>query len=279
MQKIQSTRNYTRFIVEHFNREIVKINLLAIMESMKANGFRDSGAILVQADPKNPSRLIVVDGHHRFLAAQSIGLPIKYRVLAKGANPMQELLDHEIISRRWSMKAFLEFHAYKAGVDDYAELLTYNKEYGIAHSSAARLFNGGVGGTRMTKSLKQGTWRITDRDLPLRVGKIVKTIAGWHSRVFAARTGLVTAIASLCAVSFFDDTTMMSQIDKHARLLLPVSTTEFNLDQLDKIYNKRRGVMALPLSETAASVMRQRRRYKNDRSKYHEFDILRVEAE
>jgi len=274
--KTQTSTNYSRFDLETFNRELTRGHIFEIAENMRLNGFKESEAILVYPDPANPRTLQVVDGHHRFLAAKDLGLPIKFKVLPPGSNPTQELLDKVLLQKSWTINDLVDLHAESIG--DYSELREFHSSTGIGYCVAAKLYSGGIAGKKLSRALKNGTWRISDYAFASRVAHIVSAIAGWHGRRFASRTGLVNAISALCSVAFFADDYMIAAIDKNAKLLLPVAPMHDNLEQLDRIYNKGRGVMSLPLSETAAAVMDLRRRAKGNRAKYHEFDILREEA-
>jgi len=77
--KLETTTNYNRFSKNPEQRTISELHANNIAKSMMTAGFLPSKPIQCY---KKGDGLIIVDGHHRFEAAKSIGIPVYFFVEA-----------------------------------------------------------------------------------------------------------------------------------------------------------------------------------------------------
>lgn len=111
--KIKSTKNYEIFKLREDNREkIDNAHVMKLAESIKARDLLEMRAIMVN------SAMEIIDGQHRFLAAQSLGVAIFYQVI-------EELQSADIIlmniSKSWVWVDYLNYYV-KNGYPEYLKL-------------------------------------------------------------------------------------------------------------------------------------------------------------
>jgi len=269
MPRINATTNYGSFDSHMLNRAISWPNVRKIEHSMEADGFRDNWPILVV---RHAGQLVIVDGHHRFYAAKSLGLPIKYTVMdCSLETAMQIIISHAITNRPWTMRDCVEFHD-RRGLADYGDLLAYSDATGISLSQSAGLLSGSGGSAVGADALKRGDFQIVDTDLADDTALVVEATTNVLGRREGARVALVQAIAGLCCVTVFDIDTAIKQITGKGRhLVIEVPGKENNVKMIEAVYNY--GAKAKPpLHNIERQVAGARRRAKGNRSKYHDLD-------
>lgn len=78
--RIFRTTDYSIFKFNESNRDINKLNLKKIKESIQKIGFQSNKRILVNENME------IVDGQHRFVACKELGLPIEYEIVDECEN-------------------------------------------------------------------------------------------------------------------------------------------------------------------------------------------------
>jgi hypothetical protein len=119
---LQSTKDYSKFVLCDFNRNVEKKKFLR--ESMEKHGYI----------PAYPMHCIVGDkgllqikaGHHRFEVARELGIAVYYVI----SNDMATIHELEKSTTRWTYRDYLESFA-KCGNKDYQQVKWYHEETGI----------------------------------------------------------------------------------------------------------------------------------------------------
>src|ERR1700692_632576 len=119
---IQKTTDYSIFKFRDDNREkISELHVIRLLESIKKKNLLDLRPITVN------SKMEVMDGQHRLLAAERLNTPIFYEI-------REELDSKDIVilnvSKSWNNYDFLNFHL-KSNNSNYIKLKEFMKKYDI----------------------------------------------------------------------------------------------------------------------------------------------------
>jgi hypothetical protein len=117
--EILETKEYKKFKYLFINREVNKTRANKIKFSMEKHGFDPAKAISVTKDFE------IIDGQHRFHAAQELGIAIKY-IVDKDFTP-EKLKDFNTTSANWKSEDYLKFwEGY--GRTDYTKLRQFQEK-------------------------------------------------------------------------------------------------------------------------------------------------------
>ena len=159
---VKFTTNYSLFKFLDGNRNVNKLNLNRVINSMKE--YPLITIILVN------ERMEIIDGQHRFLALKELGLPINY-VIVRGYG-IKEVSVLNAIGMNWTKMDYLETHI-KGGNENYIKFKKFREDFPkLTFSVCTRLLSGlnslkmeildGVKGK--TKDFENGTFEIRDID-------------------------------------------------------------------------------------------------------------------
>ena len=101
--KIHETKNYSKFSLITYNRNINENHVEKIKNSMKTHGNQ----MPIFVDPN----FLIMDGQHRFTALKRLGWPIKYIIIdIQGADICDFLIDVNTISEKWKPLDYLNMY-------------------------------------------------------------------------------------------------------------------------------------------------------------------------
>jgi len=160
---IQTTTKYSMFKFINGNRDVNQIHVKRLKESFEEKALLS--LIIVN------EKYQIIDGQHRFLVLQELGLPINFVVVyGYGINEVQIL---NVNSSDWKKKDFLKGYI-KEGVQDYIEFSNFQRLYpSFNFSTCVKLLSGlrssstkslGNGLKTVSQSFEKGEFRI--KDLP-----------------------------------------------------------------------------------------------------------------
>lgn len=118
--KIYATTDYSKFKFVEWNRMIKLDHVEKMMESLK-NGMY-SIPILVDETYR------VLDGQHRLIACQKLGIPILYTIEKSKHESKQIILALNTRTKVWSLMDYINAYA-KAGYEHYQKAIDFIKEY------------------------------------------------------------------------------------------------------------------------------------------------------
>lgn len=113
------TTYYDKYKFNNFNRIIKEVHVRNLMEKMKVNGFLSNKAISV--NEKNE----IIDGHHRYLAARNLGIPMLIQV-CKGMKE-EDILETNQDQVNWDKHDFTNYWA-KKGNENYQAVQKFMKD-------------------------------------------------------------------------------------------------------------------------------------------------------
>lgn len=115
--------NYNAFQFNDKNRIISQKNVDNIKKSILEIGFIKQRPVLINKEK------VIIDGHHRFLALKSLGLPITYEIEEDLSQREMILLNSS--QKSWMLEDFIRFYA-KDNIKFYTEVLSVYNDYNFS---------------------------------------------------------------------------------------------------------------------------------------------------
>lgn len=143
MSKIQTTTDYSKFKFCKFNREIDRGHVKKLTISISTNNLLEFCPILVDKNMQ------IIDGQHRFLAAQEAGVPVFYQIKADSTDEDIVLLN--VSSKRWIGADYVNYYA-KKGNKNYQNIIDLSEKYNLTISIVLNLFGKDFDGFKKMKS-------------------------------------------------------------------------------------------------------------------------------
>lgn len=255
-ETIESTTDYSIFIDHAFNRAVNEESkkFKKLLDSMRKYGWIGSKPA---SCVKNGKGLKIVCGHHRFRAAQILGIPVKY-VVEKTEVPIYVFEDAGV--GRWTPKDFAESHK-RAGVESYDILCSYIEETGISLGNAAAMFYGdsaGTGNYDRGDKFNSGMFEVKDVEHPGSVGGIVLFLKKIGVK-WASDDKFVKALSRVVRVEEFDASRFKKKARAHAFLFQKQRDVASSISMIEEIYNRQAiKSKCLPLSFLVEQKMAER---------------------
>ena len=242
MSTLRASSNYTFFELHKFNRDVFNnAGYKALKKSMEKHGWIDAYPMHVVRG--NNKKLKIKAGHHRFLVAQELGIPVKFVVCDQNDISIHEL---EKATTRWGLKDYLISYI-KLGYHSYLVVKSYCDRTGIGLNNAISLLGGqSAGSGNFTELFKSGTYQLGDSTHSGMVADIVL-----HCKKckipFTTNQYFVAAISKISWVKEFDPSILKHKISTFPYLLEKQPNLHTYVDMLDTVYN-RQNKSKIPLS-------------------------------
>jgi len=226
--KIQTTKDYRLF--QRHSNENRCLNMKKhkkLMESMKLYGFLACFPIVVCEDN---SVLVIKDGQHRHMIAESLGLPIHYVIV-------KEDFDIAIVNsaaKTWQLIDYAEKHAAN-GKNDYREGLDFSQTHGLPIGTAFSLLAGTTSFGNFQAAFIDGNFKVKDRKWAESVASLYGPMSGLSPSLRNAR--FTEACMAVCRTDGFDLRRMLRCAERCRELLVSYSTKDAYLEMLEKVYN------------------------------------------
>lgn len=248
--KIVTSREYSRFIPNACNRPANPAHIRQIADSMKVFGFIETYPVVVR---KVGERLAILDGQHRFYAAQQLGHPIHY-VVTESDIDAAKLNETQ---KPWNPRDYAGSFAQQGSVE-YQTLINFAERHGLPLTAAATLLTGKQGTAR--EDLRSGKLTIPSRSAAEFVAAISKAVGDAGAKF--ARHGLcLRALRLIVDIPVFSMRQMVDRIAAHPSLLKPQVNRDGYVEMFDAVYNYRtRESDRLPIAQMAAELLRQMQR-------------------
>lgn len=229
---VKGTTDYDMFKFRDDNREkIDRAHVRKIAESIQARNLLEMRPISVNA------AMEIIDGQHRFLAAQSLGVPIYYQM-------REELKPEDIIlmniSKSWSTTDYLNYYA-KNGYQEYIKLKQFMKENNISLKIALGIT---MNKTReQVTTFKKGEYKFVsdsvEDELQICWDTIsyIKKMNGYSAYTSSGR--FWKAMVKLVKHTMFDKDKWMSNLSRMIDKMGPRARTEDYMKLLSEIHNWR----------------------------------------
>lgn len=249
---IKETSDYSAFKVDATNRAVTKIKKL--VASMKKYGWLDAYPAHVVSEN---GKFIIKDGQHRFEAAKSLGIAVKF----VPCKHHKDIAIPEInnAQRTWSIRDYVASWK-QQGNPDYAKLVQFSESSGIGLSTCASLLSnktpsGNRDYSNITDAIKTGKFKIRTLDFAYDVASVVSACSGFI--VWAKNSLFVAAIARALRVKEISAATLIEKIKANPGLLQLMPTMDAFIVMLEDLYNYR-SKKRLPLKFLAEEAVRSR---------------------
>lgn len=246
--KLTATKNYDLFELLRFNRDVMKTK--ALEKSMKTHGF--IAAYPLHVVRNGNGKLKIKAGHHRFVVAKKLGLPVWYVICDDGAT-IHEL---ENATTKWTLNDYLQSFC-RCGMEEYQRVADYMERTGIPTQSAVSLLGGHLASSGQHGPVfKAGVFKITDNEYAEQVGDVIQHCkrAGFP---FACNTLFVLAVSRVMRVTQFSATEFKHKVDLNASMLKRQPHLAGYMEMIESIYNRQRQ-NKIPLVFLTAQTMKER---------------------
>jgi len=252
-RKIQVTKNYAIF-VQHSNenRPLDLRKHKKLMDSMKIYGFLKCFPIVVRRERggDGKERLLVKDGQHRLIIAQTLGLAVYW---------VEEEVDFDVAvvnsaAKPWQLRDYAQKFAANGNLQ-YQEGMDFSDQYALPIGTAFALLAGTTTFSNCQNAFIQGSFKVKDRAWADAVAGLYGPLTAMSPHVKNAR--LLEACMAVCRVKEFDRNRLLSNADRCREKLASYSTRDAYLDMMETIYNFGRKQL-LGLKSAAVMAMRER---------------------
>lgn len=225
---VLSTTDYQQFQILDANRDINRGHVELLKRSIEEHPhLAQAQPVLVNED------MAIIDGQHRFTAAQEMGLPVYFN-LVPGLN-VSDALTMNITQRGWTLQDYVKHYA-SLGNREYQLTQTFFETYNdIPVSHVVRVI--GVGFHRPYKALREGNFTISERLTDLR--KTVEKLIDFELNApMNVNTSLVQAYLRITNNDNYDHKRFLKKLALHGdKVLRRYASIDDNLRQLEDLYN------------------------------------------
>ena len=211
---------YQEFSFFDDNREIIQGKVKKLAESIEEIGYIQANPIIVD------KKLRIIDGQHRFLACQELGLPIHYEISEVDHERAMILLN--TTQNSWRMSDYVRLWT-KRGVECYMVLSQFESKYrlGISNSMKVVFDNYASGGA--VKEGKQFVISKNKDDIAEFIYECKETLDFWKSAKF------IHAIVLLFNMADKKD---IAKLREKAMVFRRQPTTQDYLQLFENVINK-----------------------------------------
>lgn len=239
---INKTKDYTIFKFREDNRAIIdQTHIKKLIESIKNRNLLEFRPIAVN------SKMEVIDGQHRLLAAKSLGVDIYYEV---NKNLKNEDIISLNISKAWTPADYLNYYI-KNGNENYIKLQEFMKKNNLPLRTALNLTIGQ--GRECRSEFKQGKYKFSEDDFDIQLDicwdtiEYIKKMTGFSN--YTSSTRFWKALLVLIKHHNFDAEKWMANLEKMVERFTPKARTEDYLRLFMDVFNWRNNVKVHLLDE------------------------------
>lgn len=227
--KLQSTKDYSLFRMTPFNRDLGSLKKL--IASMRNHGWIDAYPMHVV---REDGHLTIKGGHHRFEAAKTLGIPVKYVVCSDEAS----IFSLEDGSRQWRLADYLAAYV-KAGYEEYNYVVEFMEYSGFPMNiSIGLLSNQVTGSSNVRAKFIRGDFEVTTIDFAYEVAIVAMKVKNLNLE-FATHSNFVKALAMTMKVPGFDTKAFMKRLESGSEFIGPRTSREGYLEMIEQVYNFR----------------------------------------
>lgn len=245
---LQTSNNPSLFVPNHEQRPVNPIHVKRIASSMIKHGFLPSKPIQCYRRPDR--KLIIVDGHHRFEAAKSLGFDFFYVVETEAA---QEAMPDVQRSLSWKTGDFIRQYAMR-GNKDYVVLSSYIHRGLPAAIAGSLLINQSAGSGNAAKVIPSGAFKVKTTD---HADKILSLMEENPTTKVFSHVNFIKALSMCLWVNEFDFATFKKRAEQNWHMIPNCSNIPDFLQSIEEVYNFR-AQLKHPIAHLAKKVARDR---------------------
>jgi len=228
--QVHTTKDYSLFKTLNGNRDVNKVHLTRLKESMKKNHL--TTIIMVN------EKFEIIDGQHRFLISQELKLPINY-IISKnyGLNEVQILNAN---MKNWQTVDYVNGYC-DLGYKDYLIYRNFVKDYGFQSQVSILLLSGEQpGGNDVSAStkFKEGLFKVKDLEKAKRTAEKIMMIEPYYKGYL--RRSFILALYGMLKNENFEFTEFLSKLKQQPTTMQDCTgSTQYKV-LIEEIYNYRR---------------------------------------
>lgn len=227
---IYETKNYDKFVIYNWNRDISKSTLNKIHKSVIENGWRIEPIIVNE-------ELGIIDGQHRFTYAREHDLPVYY-ITIKGLTK-DDCQMMNAIRTNWQQTDYIKFYAIQ-GNSNYSNLMILDSTYTefnlgiILYAVRNKIAGGGS-----TKAILDGNFICTNEDFSnaVEVLDYLSNINYYIKQIKGRKTQLCQALIFCYRLGKTDTERLARKVVENCNTINPPVDMETALQELERIYN------------------------------------------
>ena len=228
MSQVHTSNDYSTFKTMEGNRNINKLHLRRLKESIKDNYLFT--VITVNENHE------IIDGQHRFAAIKELGLPVRYVVCeGYGLNEIQILNRN---SKNWNSDDYLEGYC-NLGNREYQKYKEFKERYDFGHNETMSMLTGyNSGNGKVIDKFRRGKFRITHlgeaRAKADKISLFKGIYKGYKRRAF------IYALLDLMDKEQFEFTEFLQKVKLQPSALTDCKDREQYISLIEEIYNYKR---------------------------------------
>lgn len=227
---IYETKNYDKFVIYNWNRDISRSTLNKLHKSVIENGWRVEPIIVNE-------EYGIIDGQHRFTYAKENGLPVYYIVI-KGLTK-EDCQIMNAVRTNWVATDYIKFYAIQ-GNSNYSNLMILDTTYAdfnlgvISYAIGNSLAGGG-----MTNKIMRGEFVCSKEDFEnaIEVLDYLSNISYYIKQIKGRKTQLCQALIFCYRLEKTDTERLARKIIENCNTINPPVDMETALQEIERIYN------------------------------------------
>jgi len=218
---IDKTNDYSKFSLRPDNRSAInQSHVKRLIESIQAKNLLEMRPIIVNENME------IIDGQHRFLAAQSLGVEVYYRV-EKKLNPLDIITLN--VAKSWGIHDYMNFFT-KNHYPEYLKLQQFMKQNNLQLRVAFRMTSNSS--DRAYKAFKSGDYKFKNEifagevDVCWRTINYIKRMNG--SSIYTNTSKFWNPLLKLVKHPDFNDEKWMDNLSKMVeRCTVKATSTDY----------------------------------------------------
>ena len=225
--ELMETKEYNVFVLDNRNRPIDADKVNSFVKRFKEGKF-----YLKEFPGVVDDNFIILDGQHRFVACQKLGLPFYFRFADKLT--IDNVTEVQL-NAGWKTKEYLHSHV-KQNDQNYIILQRFVNKHQLNISTSANLLNGQIRGSLKKNGFYTGTFVVKFESEAHQIAEAATDFfeAGFKN---ARSATFVTALAKIIKHPEYSHKRMMGKMKDFGGLLKNQTTIDLFVRNLELLYN------------------------------------------
>lgn len=235
--QVYTTTQYNNFIFKNGNRHVNVKHVEEIAGRMDKIGW-DGAPIEVSVNEKG--QYVIEEGQHRFEACKLTKTPIRF-IKVRPRSTYETAVQNSMVAK-WTTQDYVDAYA-RDGYTSYKYINNLINEFpDIKLAYILSILSKGNGGKNVTESFRKGYIKVSSDDYVTAKKNLdkLRLLKSKLETLTIPVGAYVKALTILLRKEMIDADRMAEKIEKYgASILLPVSTTKYAVDYLERLYNYR----------------------------------------
>ena len=235
--QVYTTTQYNNFVFKNGNRRIDKKHVAEIAERMRKIGW-DGAPIEISINEKG--NYVVEEGQHRLEASKLTTTPVRF-IKVKPRSTYETAVQNTMVAK-WTMQDYVDAYA-RDGYTSYKYIDSLIKQFPeIKLVYILSVLNKGNGGNNSNNEFRKGYTKVSSDDYAKAKRDLedLRFLKQKLDPLNLTSGPYLKAFTILLRKELIDVERMAEKLEKYgASILLPVSTTRYAVDYLERLYNYR----------------------------------------